>query len=339
MSLTTVQVTVSTEESGAVIVGAKVVATLNNIDIDVGYMIPKPVEGITDEAGIVVLNLWPNELGSTSTSYIITMTHPSVGKLWEVEAAIPNNDCNLWDVAATPPFPGQDNAAQAVLDAQTAQAAAEAAQVGAETAEAGAIAAQETAGVPAGGTAGQILSKIDGDDYNTQWGDVAGGGSLLASATVTGVATTQIDFTGLDINTHKSYRVELNLLNSAASNVLYYGYVNGDTNSANYKQIYHRVSSTGGVLANSLFDPRLNHITLSGRAVAINAFIQLDLEGRVQIRAEHSEVKSDSTINYSLTKNITFNVVQTNLTAFSIVSSLADGIGIGSTVRIYRGDQ
>ena len=29
----------------------------------------------------------------------------------------------------------------------------------------------EYGGLPAGGTAGQILAKIDGDDYNTQWQD------------------------------------------------------------------------------------------------------------------------------------------------------------------------
>jgi hypothetical protein len=29
-------------------------------------------------------------------------------------------------------------------------------------------------GVPTGGTAGQVLSKINGDDYNTEWADVAG---------------------------------------------------------------------------------------------------------------------------------------------------------------------
>lgn len=30
-------------------------------------------------------------------------------------------------------------------------------------------------GVPAGGTAGQVLAKIDGTDYNTQWVDQTGG--------------------------------------------------------------------------------------------------------------------------------------------------------------------
>ena len=34
------------------------------------------------------------------------------------------------------------------------------------------------AGVPAGGTAGQALTKIDGTDYNTQWSTVSGGGSV-----------------------------------------------------------------------------------------------------------------------------------------------------------------
>jgi hypothetical protein len=32
-------------------------------------------------------------------------------------------------------------------------------------------------GVPAGGTAGQVLEKIDGTDFNTQWATPAGGGS------------------------------------------------------------------------------------------------------------------------------------------------------------------
>jgi hypothetical protein len=41
------------------------------------------------------------------------------------------------------------------------------------------------AGVPAGGTAGQILSKIDGADYNTEWVNNAGGGSAIEYGTWT----------------------------------------------------------------------------------------------------------------------------------------------------------
>lgn len=32
--------------------------------------------------------------------------------------------------------------------------------------------------LPTGGTAGQVLTKVDGTDYNTQWADASGGGSV-----------------------------------------------------------------------------------------------------------------------------------------------------------------
>ena len=47
---------------------------------------------------------------------------------------------------------------------------------------------QDGVGVPAGGTAGQVLAKIDGTDYNTEWVDQTGGGG--GSGTVTSVSVT-----------------------------------------------------------------------------------------------------------------------------------------------------
>ena len=38
-------------------------------------------------------------------------------------------------------------------------------------------------GVPAGGAAGQVLSKIDGTDYNTQWSEMGSGVSVIISDT------------------------------------------------------------------------------------------------------------------------------------------------------------
>lgn len=45
-------------------------------------------------------------------------------------------------------------------------------------------------GVPAGGTAGQVLAKIDGTDYNTQWSTPSGGG---AWGSITGTLSSQTD--------------------------------------------------------------------------------------------------------------------------------------------------
>jgi len=48
-------------------------------------------------------------------------------------------------------------------------------------------------GIPAGGTTGQVLKKIDGTDYNTEWDDVGGGGALddLTDVDTTGVTDGQ----------------------------------------------------------------------------------------------------------------------------------------------------
>ena len=50
-------------------------------------------------------------------------------------------------------------------------------------------------GVPEGGTAGQVLAKIDGTDYNTEWIDVSGSGSL-SWIDVAG----DVEYTGVDTN-------------------------------------------------------------------------------------------------------------------------------------------
>lgn len=49
-------------------------------------------------------------------------------------------------------------------------------------------------GVPVGGTAGQVLAKVDGTDYNTAWSSVAGGSSVWGA--ITGTLSAQTDLQG-----------------------------------------------------------------------------------------------------------------------------------------------
>ena len=55
-------------------------------------------------------------------------------------------------------------------------------------------------GVPVGGTTGQVLSKIDGADYNTQWVS-AGAGDLLAANNLSDLANTATARTNLGVDT------------------------------------------------------------------------------------------------------------------------------------------
>lgn len=50
-------------------------------------------------------------------------------------------------------------------------------------------------GVPVGGTAGQVLEKVDGTDYNTQWATPSGGGGKVGSIVLGGFASTTSGFT------------------------------------------------------------------------------------------------------------------------------------------------
>lgn len=73
------------------------------------------------------------------------------------------------------------------------------------------------AGVAAGGTAGQVLEKIDATDFNTQWADPAagGGGAWVLDSTQTLVAATAVD---LDLSAGRFWRILLVDIDASVAN-------------------------------------------------------------------------------------------------------------------------
>ena len=150
MSLTTCAVTFQINlDDGAPDVGATVSATLNQFEVYNGYIVPKLVSGTTNVNGLVVLNLWPNSLGSTGSVYTIKILS-STGKKLTTTATVPNqSSANATDIAGLPAYTAQTDAqyslslsqsyaAQASSSATSAANSATAAANSATTAEAAA---------------------------------------------------------------------------------------------------------------------------------------------------------------------------------------------------------
>lgn len=157
---------------------------------------------------------------------------------------------------------------------------------------------------------------------------------LLAEFEVTGSPTTSVNFSGLDINTHKSYRIEVEIVGVSGGGSNIYMFVNGDSTVTNYYMQMTGYNNTT-VSTSRQNHPRIGNIW--GAGVVMQGIVDCSLIGGIfQYRAS-SNYLTGSTVQGNDTWG---NKVATvaNITSIQIVSSSANNIGVGSKIRIYRGD-
>ncbi len=120
MTLPTVPVRVSVyDQGGQPVATGRVTARLDRTDYMDGFVIaPETIDGLTDQAGLCVLNLWPNELGTTGSLYKVVAYNPDDQnrRYLNVQIAVPNSACQLEHILQQQPYPPID-AAQAALQA------------------------------------------------------------------------------------------------------------------------------------------------------------------------------------------------------------------------------
>lgn len=157
--------------------------------------------------------------------------------------------------------------------------------------------------------------------------------SLLVEYTVTGSAVTSIDFSGLDINTHKSYRIEIEWNNISGSAVNLYAFINGDATVTNY---YSQLFDSNGVTSAGV---RYNTASLAcpsaNEKVSINAGISIN-QGYVTTRSFATRGVGSTVLTELISISKTATV--TNITQLTFTASVASSIGVGSKIRLYRGD-
>ncbi|WP_035384019.1 LamG-like jellyroll fold domain-containing protein [Ferriphaselus sp. R-1] len=120
MSIPTVPVSILLhDQSGLPMAGVRITAMLNRNELYNGVVVPKEAAVTTDASGGAVLNLFPNQLGTQQSQYVIKIQHG--GKSNQYTATVPNAPCELKNIIDMPAYPGKPDG-QLAIDAAIAAA-------------------------------------------------------------------------------------------------------------------------------------------------------------------------------------------------------------------------
>lgn len=161
------------------------------------------------------------------------------------------------------------------------------------------------------------------------------GGAALIAEKIFDAAADSWTFSGLDGNADGWYELEIETKNDGASAAGYSLYVNGNTTAANYYTQYHSANSTtlGGarfsgneVTWGSAGKTSLAHAKctrLPDGTFAFNSTAVKDATGASSVNMQAYAVSSTFTI--------------TNITSLTITAAVANGLGVGTKIRLLKG--
>jgi len=156
---------------------------------------------------------------------------------------------------------------------------------------------------------------------------------LISEVEVT-ADTTEVDFPGLDILTHKLYLLAFETKNVTATSGEIRIYFEGDFTDTNYYQ--QNLWASGSTISAG----RANNSTLAYLAAGhqVSGFILIMLDpdgyGRVYVAEARSPPAGVNIVTHSIARTIT----QTNLTRITLRATVANLIGAGSKFRLFAGE-
>jgi hypothetical protein len=141
-----------------------------------------------------------------------------------------------------------------------------------------------------------------------------------------------VDFTDLDIRSHKCYLIIFTIKNSTGTASGYNIYVNGDYNANNYYR--EELSANGSsVTANRTTGPRISYATAGDRSATL-CWIWLDPDGVFRCLAEATKYTGASMdISFS---GVTRPATASNITSIRIAADVSGAIGTGSQFMLFR---
>ena len=182
--------------------------------------------------------------------------------------------------------------------------------------------------------------KPERTDFNAAFDAIDGSvGSPLLTEVVVAEDSTSVEITGLDINTHKSYRIEIDTWHNVAGySMSIMMYINGDETDTNY---YNQILSSYGTTTTSVNqNSSIIHSTSreDGRtnfpAVAV---INLRLANGKAVATALTTRSNDQHLQMRTMSWVT-KTTFSNITSIKFTASSASGIPAGSKFRIYKGN-
>jgi hypothetical protein len=164
---------------------------------------------------------------------------------------------------------------------------------------------------------------------------VSGNPRLIASEEVTGSAQTTIDFPVLDLNAHGGrYNIEIDFVEGAGLVTAINLYVNNDTTDANYyvQQISVNDTTVTGSRSNlpSFVQSAANNEVFANGYIGLangypNALVSYASGSASNVLLIDRVIKKTGTVS--------------NITQLTFTATQTDGLGVGTTIKIYRTDR
>lgn len=172
--------------------------------------------------------------------------------------------------------------------------------------------------------------------YNPDWGAGGGGALELVETKVVTVATTSLTFSGLDGNTDGAYKMVWSVKqNGVANPALFDLRPNGIT--ANQETVRNEYSGLGEAFGTTTTLEAFR-IKIDGGVSVGELLLNAKLEATALKRMGTSFAASTNSSGDLEAQLNAFEWVETttNITSLDLVCDLANGIGVGSVVSLYK---
>lgn len=156
------------------------------------------------------------------------------------------------------------------------------------------------------------------------------GNNLIAEVTLNTTQTSVI-IDGLDINLHKSYKVEIENVSNGASYI--HCFINEDNTLANYdcQQTY---ASNSTISTSYINAPRIGFQSSEDNASSVSATIHKSGNGLITFESLSNSDRNEGFIFFGRKKTSVENLTKITLTHVKTM-----GFNVGTKIRIYKGDK